>query len=157
MKVLVVFYSRTDNNRKVAREIAEVLKADVGEVLPVVSYGGFFGWLKGGFHALRGVDVEFSCPKSPEGYDLVVLVGPLWAGRLAPPIRAYVVKNRFRKVAFFSCNGSGKTQNSLEQLRKLGCVPLESGFVSENDFKDNLHHDKVIEFCESVKKLMKKK
>ncbi len=157
MKFLVAFYSRTDSNRKVAKEIADILKSDIGEILPEEKYTGFLGFLKGGYQAARKKMINVSSPKDPEGYDLVVVVGPLWVGSLSPPLRAYVSKNKFKKLAFFSCNGSGKTQKALEQFRELNKIPIETGIVSQKDVNDKLHHDKVIEFCDSIKKLSKKK
>jgi flavodoxin len=156
MKSLVVFYSRTDYNRRVAKEIADSLKADMSEVLPQKNYKGFFGFLRGGYQAAKKKEVMISSPKKAEDYELVVLVSPLWAGALTPPVRSYILRNKFKKIAFFSCNGNGKAQKSLEQLRELKLIPLETGFVSEKEVKDNLHHEKIIEFCDSVRKLMKK-
>ena len=100
--------------------------------------------------------VRISCPKKSEDYKIVILVSPLWAGMLPPPSYSYISKNNFKKIAFFSCNGNGKAQKSLEQMRKLNKLPLETGFVSQNDFKDKLHPIKITEFCDSLNKLMKK-
>ena len=45
---LVVYYSRTGNTRKLAKIIAEKLKADIEEIEDSTSRSGPLGWLRAG-------------------------------------------------------------------------------------------------------------
>lgn len=153
MKRLVVYYSRTGNNRKIAQEISGMLEADIDEIVPERPYSGFLGFMKAGYHAIRKKTVKISSYKNPSSYLVVVIVSPLNAGSLPAPVRSYVKKNEFKKLAFFSCCGRGLAQKSLGQLRELNAIPVESSFITEKEFKENIYHKKVGEFCELVKKI----
>ena len=126
MKTLVVYYSLTGNNEKAARIVADSLSAELEAVETVKKFAvkegkPTFGTIfTGGMGSFLG-----RLPKikpagfDPAQFDLVVLCAPLWAGNLAPPMRAYVAENRrgFRgKVAFLCISGSG---NGFDKAVKL--------------------------------------
>ncbi|MGZ7109578.1 MAG: flavodoxin family protein, partial [Methanobacterium sp.] len=54
MKILVVFYSRTDNTRKVAEEIKNSLDCDIEEIIDTQNRSGPLGYMRSGRDASRG-------------------------------------------------------------------------------------------------------
>jgi len=150
--MLVVYYSRSGNNKKIAQEIASILKADIDEIVPEKPYHGFFGFMRAGYHAVKKKTVKISSSKNPSSYSLVVIVSPLNVGSLPSPTRSYIKKNKLGKLAFFSCCGRGLAQKSLEQLKDLNLTPRESFFISEKELRGD-YHRKVREFCKAVKKI----
>jgi len=125
MKNLVVYYSRSGNNRKIAEELASLslLKADLDEIIPEKKYSGIFGWLRAGFNASRKAKINVS--KNPLDYDLVIFGGPLWAGgKLPSPLLSYISNYKLKKAAFFSVSGRGNISKALLQLQEHGIKPV---------------------------------
>jgi len=106
--VLVVFYSRTGNAKKVGEAIAKELNCDVEQILDVKSRKGLFGWLRSGMEAAKETLSPIQdTKKDASAYDLVIIGTPVWAGRMSSPARTYISKNkeRFKQVAFFAASG----------------------------------------------------
>ena len=53
--------------------------------------------------------------KDPSSYDVVIIICPIWAGVMPPPIRTYLSENkeRIKKTAFLSVSGGGRKQKGL--------------------------------------------
>ncbi len=151
VKILVTYYSRSGNNKLIAQEIKGILKADIDLIVPEKSYDGFFGFLRAGSNALKKKIIKINTKKEPSKYDLVIIGGPLWAGSLSAPVRSYLAKNEIKKLAFFSCCGSGEPKKSIEQLNELRVKPSPMLFLSEKKVKANMHHSEVISFCNKIK------
>lgn len=110
-KILVVFYSRTGNTKKVGEAIAQELNCDVEQIMDVKSRKGLFGWFRSGAEAVKEVLAPIQdTKKDPSAYDMVIIGSPVWGSRMSSPVRTYISKNKehFKQVAFFiSCSGEG--------------------------------------------------
>jgi len=56
--ILVVFYSRSGNTKKVATDIASALGADLEEIVEKKNRQGNLGWLSGGRDAMKKAQTE---------------------------------------------------------------------------------------------------
>jgi len=147
MKTLVVFYSLTGATKKVARELARVLKADLDRIESTKSYEGFWGYFRGGRDSLRGhlAPIE-ATGVSPGEYDLVILGGPIWAGHAAPPLRRYIQdhKSELKKIAFFFTEGGSPPKKAFDELEKLvgkkpvATMTILNRTVAVNDFENDI-------------------
>ena len=120
MKTLVAFYSRDGNTKRVAEIIAKALNADIDEIKDKKSRKGIIGFLRAGYDATRGKTTEINFSKNPADYDVVILGGPVWNGRVTPTVRTYLLKNRdsVKKAAFFvTC--AGREGKCLMQMREI--------------------------------------
>lgn len=63
---------------------------------------------------------DIEAVESIEDYDLVIVGSPVWAGKIAPPIRTFLVNNNFsgKQVAFFVSIGGDKPEKTFENLKK---------------------------------------
>jgi hypothetical protein len=101
MRMLIVYYSRTGNTRKVLQELAAMLGADLAEVHRD-RYPPAIFWQP-------ATASRESCPTSnfpsrgEQHCDLVLVGGPLWVGRPALPIRAFLAMRKwpFARTALF--------------------------------------------------------
>ena len=76
MKVLVVYYSRTDTTRKVAKALANRLACDVEEVVDTVDRHGLRGRLRAGRDAtMNRLTTIQDVLYDPSQYDLVIDTG----------------------------------------------------------------------------------
>jgi len=104
----------------VAEKIAEQLNADLCEVIDKVHKKGRMLYVKGGMAAMREKLTDIEVAKSIDAYDLVVVGSPVWAGKIAPAIRTFLVNNNFscKQVAFFVSIGGDKPEKTFENIRK---------------------------------------
>jgi len=158
MKVLIVFYSRTGNTKKVAEEIANIVKTDSEEILDTKNRKGVFGFLISGRDAFlkRYTDIK-KIKKDPLMYDLVIIGTPIWAVNISPPIRTYIhkYKNAFKNIAFFCTSGSGyhkyaaKVFIDMENLSNKKPIALLN--ISKREVNKK-HFDKIKVFTKEIEK-----
>ena len=122
-KVLVLYYSQTDNTKAVAQEIATALSADMEEVVPLEPYGGSYE------------ETIQRCIREREGeilpniqpikaniadYDIVFVGYPVWFGTCALPMLTCLgeIDLSGKKVVPFCTFGSGGLQSSAADIIK---------------------------------------
>lgn len=145
-KNLVIYYSRTGNNKKVAEIIKDNIKADIEEIIELKNRLGFFGFIKSGFDSvLKREGVIKNINHNPIAYEKVFIVTPTWAGNLTPAIRTVLKNNEFNELYFVTCCGSnpGKIFNEMESLAKKpkACLTLTA-----DDLKKKNYLSKIKEF-----------
>ncbi len=128
--ILVAYYSATGNTKKVARDIASDLGADLFEITPVKPYTAEeLDWTDGSSR----VNVEHDDPsqqdvelvqETPDGFDAytTVFVGyPIWWGGAAWPVDRFVTGNDFagKTVYPFCTSGSSGIGSSATDLAEL--------------------------------------
>jgi flavodoxin len=119
MKTVVAYYSRTGHTKFIAEKIAQKLGADLCEIIDKKKREGKLGFLGGGNDALREKLTDIEVSKPIEGYDFVIIGSPVWAGKIAPAIRKFIVTNNFteKMVALFVTLDGNKPEKSLENMK----------------------------------------
>ncbi len=119
MKMIVAYYSRTGKTKFVSEKIAQQLGADLCEIIDKKKRDGRFGFLNGGKDAITEKLTEIEVSKEINGYDLVVVGTPVWAGKISPAIRKFMCSNDFKEksVALFVTLDGNKPEKSLEIMK----------------------------------------
>lgn len=155
MKSLVVYYSLSGNTRTVATAIARELGADIEEIHCRRYGGGGWSYLRAAIDSWRGRLPEIDAPsRSPAGYDLVVVGGPVWTGHLAPPVRAWLAgqQPRLSGVAFFVTFGGRGAERALQEMREQGgAEPKATLTVREDDIKKGRFSSAVVSFAAKLR------
>lgn len=145
MKTIVVYYSSKGSNRYLAEKIAKSLSCDIEEIKPRLNVFLFFL-----------MKINFGNKKlkhSIKDYDRVILCGPIWMGRLIPPLRSFINKysSEINKLVFVTCCGStaakkdekfghGFVFKEVESMLKEKCVFCQAfpvGMVLPIDKKED--------------------
>jgi len=153
MKSLVVFFSRTGNTKKVGKEIASALKADIEEITEEKNRKGIIAWIKSGREGVTKQSAEINASKrSPKKYDIAIIGTPIWGGGMASPVRAYFQRHagEFNKVAFFETSSS-QQKKSFEDMQELSKKPVATLSVQEKEIKDSSFKKKCAEFTAKLK------
>lgn len=122
-KVLVLYYSQTDNTKTVAEEIASLLGADIEEIVSENPYDGDFKATidrclkereEGVLPEVKPLQADLA------GYDIVFLGYPVWFGTYAPPVISMLSQIDLggKKVVPFCTFGSGGLESSVEDLKE---------------------------------------
>lgn len=120
MRSLIVYYSHTGNNEKLAYVLKERLDCDIykiSELKERKTISILFNFL-----FKRNTKLT-DCNANLKEYDSIILVAPVWAGRIATPMRAFIEgeKNNIRNYSFISlCNGeTGQKDKIAGELYSL--------------------------------------
>jgi len=107
MTNLVVYFSRTGNNRTIAQQIATALTADIDEIIDKKNRKGKLNWLLAGRDSRAGNLTEIEYQKNPQDYDTIIIGAPIWAWNPIPPLRTYLqeVDLKGKRIAFFIEHG----------------------------------------------------
>lgn len=154
MKTLVVFYSRTNTNKKVAERLAQKLSGDIEEIKSTKNYRGIFGYLRAGREGLKKIPAKIEpIAKNPADYDLVIIGTPCWAGKIASPVRAYLMgqKDKIKKAAFFCVRGGSDPRAIFDEMAELsGQAPLATLALLTKEVAKNKFKEQVDHFIESL-------
>lgn len=114
MTTVVVYYSLEGNCRALSEAIAGATGSVLAELKPVgydMPKSGFMKYFKGGKGALFKDAPELE-PLSTAVNEagLVVVGGPVWFGRISPPVRSFMEKFDWtgKKAAVFAIHRGGK-------------------------------------------------
>ena len=164
MKTAIVYYSMGGNTAFVAQSIAQELGADADliEIKPVKSYPdkGFKKFFWGGKSAVMAEKPDLM-PYSfdAEKYDGVVIGFPVWASRIAPPIRTFVENNKAglagKSVSAFACQAGSGAEKALGNLKELLSVTDYKAtmiLIDPMNKPDRSKEAKIREFCISLNK-----
>lgn len=132
-RTLVVFYSRTGNTRRVARELAAALDARIDEIRAPAIGQGALGALRALLLALRSRPAEIEGLRhDPADFDLLLVGGPVWASHVAAPVRAYLAERRasLPPVAFFlTFKGQDAAPAFREMAEAAGRKPIDQASI----------------------------
>ena len=109
--VLCMYYSRTGHTRQAMEEIAQALGAELVEISDGRDRGGALGALRCGLDAMRRTTRSvraFQTRRPLEGYRLVIVGSPIWAGRCSSVIRGFLKQygQKLQSAAYVVTRGS---------------------------------------------------
>lgn len=90
MKYGVFYYTRTNNSKRVAEKISQRLSCELMQITDNINWKGFLGYMKAGFYSMTDRHVDIQVEGDPATVDECIVVGPLWAGGLAPALRTFL-------------------------------------------------------------------
>lgn len=152
MTTVVVCYSLTGNTRRLAEMVALRLGAEVtGLIAPAVQHGPLaMLWL--GFLTLIGRDTPVRLDhRMPEDADLVILAAPVWAGRVAFPMRAWLAAGphlpRHRALIMTGGSPTMSARAMAEFARAAGGTPEATLYIGERALRAGGPLPAVDDFC----------
>lgn len=116
MKPLIVYYSHGGNNELLAYRLQKELSCDILEVEPAGKRTGFSIFLD---IVLARMPRIKPCTVALDQYDLLIFVAPIWAGKMAGPLKSFLFGERvhINHYAFISLCGGGM-RDQAEKVRK---------------------------------------
>ena len=155
MKTLIVYYSLEGNTRWAAERIAEKLDADTLRLVPKAAYPdkGFKKFLFGGKSAVMKETPELE-PYVVDlaQYERIILATPVWAGTMAPPLRAFLQKEDLsgKRFALVASSMGGSPGRTFENIKALLGVTEDVPTLSLRDPKSHpsqANEDALAAFC----------
>lgn len=158
-RALVAFYSRSGNTRALADEIRQAVQADVEEITEPARRDGASGFIRSLLDSLmRREPPIHAATRDPAEYDVLLLGGPVWAGRMAAPVRTYASRYgpKAAHVAFFCTEGGRGADTAFADLRELCKHPPEATLAIEAArLAPEKHHDDLVRFTQAVNSMQR--
>lgn len=134
-KTIVVYYSNKGSNKYLAQKIAQNLLCEIEEIKPRLNVFLLF---------LMNIHLGIKPLKNNvREYENVILCGPIWMGRLIPPLRSFIKKYYYNinKLIFVTCCGStdakknekfghGLVFKEVENILKDKCIACKAFPIS---------------------------
>ncbi|MGR4870456.1 flavodoxin family protein [Variovorax sp. LARHSF232] len=129
-KILVICYSYAGTCLYLARELCSLQGWHRGEITLARPRGGKLGYWRCVLDSLlrRTPEIRYN-GAPPLKYEAVVLISPIWAFRLASPMRSFVTRRRdhLPEVAVISVMGGAGAPNAVAEVGQLlGRAPIHS-------------------------------
>lgn len=154
MKTLIVYYSRTGITKRIAEEISQSIECDVEEIVDKENRSGIIGYIKSGYETARNKLPEIEDPKHDlSNYELVIIGTPVWAGKMAVPVKAYIEQNinKIPNLACFCTCGSSGIDGTLNGIAETANVtPLASFGLKSSEIKSGSYSSVIEKFVQDI-------
>ncbi len=156
-KILMVYYSRGGNTRRVAETLSDQLGCDFEEITVEGARGGLIGYLICGVEAVGVVTSPINKMRlDPSAYDLVIVGTPTWGFKVSSPVRTYLTENRekFPKIALFCTKDSVKANATTSMAEIVGKEPVARASIRSAEIKDGSYLEIVGVFVSEIKRAL---
>lgn len=118
MKTLIVYYSFTQNNEKLANHLREKLNCDIVKIEPLRKRTGFSILLDLMFNRAPAIK---TVPYYLWDYHHIIFVAPIWAGKVAMPMKTFLINERdnIKHYSFVTLCGGGNTDQKAKIAKAL--------------------------------------
>lgn len=139
-RTLVVFYSYTGTSRRLVQLLCSQRGWPSGEIVEARPRSGASGTLRCVADSLlrRLPRIRYQGP-DPRDFGTVVLVSPIWAYRLASPMRSFVADRRddLQQIAVVSVMGGSGAPNAVAEVgHLLGRAPVLATAFTTREVED---------------------
>ena len=143
MKYKVVYFSRTGISKNVAEKIASKLSCEVIQITDNMNWKGILGFIKGGYYSSKNKDVDIKINGNLDNSDELIVVTPLWAGRVAPAIRVLLKNMKLDKINLV-VNSNGSTIKNSSGFKSVSSIIRSKNNEEEliNNLVNNLSFEK---------------
>jgi len=150
-RTLIAYYSMSGHTRTIANELREATGADVEEIVEPHPRHGFGGMVRAMVDAVARRKPPISPPThDPADYDVVAIGGPVWAGRMASPVRTYAQQfgGKVPHIVFFCTEGGRGADTAFADLEKIcGHAPEATLVVDAAHMPAVEHHAALSRFA----------
>jgi hypothetical protein len=152
--ILVVFYSYTGVSRRVAQQLASQRGWPLGEIREREPRWGARGNLRCVLDSLlaRRPAIRYEGP-DPAHFRTVVIVSPIWAYRLAGPMRSFLVEHvaHLTRVAQVTTMGEAGASNAIAEVaRLLGRAPILTAEFTAREIADDTGTTRLLQFADAL-------
>ena len=154
-KILVVCYSYTGTSLELARELCGQQgwqKAEIALVHPRSGPSGYWRCVLDSLLRSRP-EIRYDGPP-PREFEAVVLISPIWAFRLASPMRSFVARRRdhLPEVAVLSVMGGAGAPNAVAEVaRLLDRAPIHSAAFTMKEVEEGDCRERLRSFASALR------
>jgi hypothetical protein len=160
-KILVVCYSYTGTCLQLARELCGQQGWQKAEIALVHPRSGTVGYWHCVLDSLlrRKPEIRYDGPL-PRDFEAVVLISPIWAFRLASPMRSFVARRRdhLPEVAVISVMGGAGAPNAVAEVGQLlERAPIHSAAFTMKEVEEGACRERLQAFAGALHRALASK
>lgn len=159
MKTLIVYYSRSGQTHKIAKQLALKINADLEEIKDKKNRSGIFGFISSGNEAHMRVNTPIDeLEKNPDAYDITIIGTPIWANNVSTPIRSFLkdYKTSLKDIAFFCTSMGSDPKPVFKSMEKIiDRKPATVLNVTSRDIRKQYHIEMIDDFVKKIKQYQK--
>ncbi len=134
-KILIAYFSHSDNTKAVAEKIQDITGGDLFEIKPQKPYPREYNAVVeiGKQEKENNVFPELADNGNVENYDIVFIGTPVWWYTMAGPVKTFIANNNFdgKIIAPFCTHGGGGASATYTDMQKLAPnATVTEGFTS---------------------------
>lgn len=115
MKTIIVYYSNTNNNEVLAHDLQKKLSCDILKIEEVSKRTGFRILLDLLFNRTPRIN-DHGIPL--ELYSNFIFVAPIWAGKIASPLRSFLLKEKEHVKSYSFISLCGGVEGQVDKIKK---------------------------------------
>lgn len=122
-KTLIVFYSLTGNVKLLAKAAAQLIEADIEELVDNSKWTGPDGFIRRARRASKRGDTTLGATKyDPKDYEKNLVLSPLWGPTICPAIRTYLKqqKDSINELSLVVLGGWSDSSGAKEEVASMG-------------------------------------
>jgi hypothetical protein len=150
-KVLIIVYSLTGTSHRLAETMAATRQWPLAEIRDATP--GRTPWRCMIDSLLRRHPaIRYEGP-DPRSFDAVVLISPIWVGRLASPMRSFVTQSAAtlpRSAIVSVMRGDGAPAALVEVSRLLQRAPILDAEFTQREVEDGRFGERLQAFCKGL-------
>jgi len=127
----VIYFTRTNNSKRIAEKISNELSSELIQITDNINWQGFIGYFKAGFYSMTNKHVDIQFLGTLDAAEEYIIVGPFWAGGLAPAFKTLLNQYPREKVHL--------VVNSIGSH-----VEDRSGYLSVHDITRNADNEDLV-------------
>jgi len=152
MRTAVIVYSLTGNTRRVAEAVAARMGAEVSAIVAPGVRPGFLSIFRWGMATLLRLPTPVSLTgPGATGSDVAILAAPVWAGRIAVPMRCWLAQNPVLPTRLgLILTGGAPAQSSLpfdDFAKAARAVPVAKLYISAKAAAGTIDPALIEAFC----------
>lgn len=152
MKVLYVYYTRTNHCKDIVENLSLIIPGDIEELDDGRKKKGVLSYLTSGRDAMKEHTVPLRKIKyQPSKYDLVVVVSPVWASHLATPVRTFLMEYPLNGKNVFVLSSSGPDVEEIFETMATLAKKRPSYREHFIDKEKDVFNDKINRLAEAIK------
>ena len=157
MRDVVVFYTYSGNSRRTAERIAAARNADLVEIHDVRPRPrGVRNYWRSGFNSMFGRSPAILPTRPIRADERVILCCPIWAGKIAAPVRSWLNDHgrEVKDIAVVLHSGfpSDWPKATAEIGRLTRCAGFYATDIGGSDYKEPRYARRVAQILEALKR-----
>ncbi len=154
--ILVAYFSATGATAKVAKDVAEITKADIYDIEPKVRYNkADLDWTNEGSRSVKEMKDAFARPELADkdapvaSHDIILLGFPIWFYKAPAIIKSFLEAYDFskKKIILFATSGGSALGDSISELK--ACVSKDAVMVNGRTMNGKTR-EALIEWVEEI-------
>ncbi|MDF1853831.1 hypothetical protein [Pseudooceanicola sp.] len=156
MAIRILYYSFTGHTRDACQRLADSLGAELDTITAPAPRRGVWAMVVLGARSLFGLGPEISVPaRDWAAADLLILAAPVWAGRVALPMRQWLrqAPDLPARIALVVSSGAPALPEGLaaEFTAATGREAAALLHLSQADLENGADSEKIASFAESCR------